>query len=111
MNRGAFFKAAGKLWDKIENLNGTTDVSLCQIEDDLCRKQEPGVDVQSLVGADLEMISIQIVQVMTAFDALCEAAGEEPPFALAFQVLDAPSSVQRELRQRLKRTRPPPPSG
>jgi hypothetical protein len=68
------------------------------------------LDVQRLIGADLEMISFQIVQVMTAFDVLCKAAGEEPTFALAFQVLRAPSAVQRELRQRLKRTRPPPPS-
>ena len=67
-------------------------------------------DVQRLVSADLGMISFRIVQVMTAFDALCKAAGEEPPFALAFQVLRAPSAVQRELQQRLKRTRPPPPS-
>ena len=54
------------------------------------------------------MIRFGIVQVMIAFDALRKAAGEEPPFELAFQVLGAPSRVQRELRQRLDGTRPAP---
>ena len=67
-------------------------------------------DVQRLVSADLRMISFGIVQVTTAFDALCKAAGEELPFELAFQVLDTPSLVQRELRQRMDGMPPAPPS-
>ena len=41
-------------------------------------------------------------------DAEEPAAGEEPAFDLAFHVLDVPSRVQRELRQRLDGTRPAP---
>jgi hypothetical protein len=108
MNRGTFFEAAGKLSDRIENLYCTTEATLCDIEDDLCRKQDPRLDIQTSIRADLGMISFRIVQVMTAFDALCKAAGEEPPFELAFQVLDAPSRVQRDLRQRTDGTRPAP---
>jgi hypothetical protein len=43
------------------------------------------------------------------FDKLCEAAGQEPRFELAFRVLDAPRLVQWELRQRLDGIAPAPP--
>jgi hypothetical protein len=109
MNRGAFFEAAGKLSDRMENLYLATEATLCDIEDELCRKQEPGLDVHRFISADLEAIAAGIEQVMTTFDVLCEAAGQEPRFELAFQVLEAPSLEQQELRQRLDGMRPAPP--
>jgi hypothetical protein len=99
MNRGAFFEAAGKLLDRIENLYFTTETTLCDIEDDLCRKQDPRLNIQTSVSADLAMIALRIEYVMRIFDVLCEAAGQEPRYELALQVLDVPSLVQRQLRQ------------
>ena len=113
MNRGIFFEAAGKLSDRIENLYFVAEAALCDVEDELCRKQEHGLDVGRFISSDLATIGAGIEQVMAVFDALCQAAGQEPWFALAFQVRDAPRLVQRELRQRLDGTgsAPPPAPG
>jgi hypothetical protein len=58
-------------------------------------RYEPGF--LPYLRGDLARIREKIEEVMAAFDMLCEAAGEEPGFALAFRVLDAPRLVQYEL--------------
>jgi hypothetical protein len=109
MNRAAFFEAAGEFLNWIAHLSCTTECALREAEDHLCRKQEHGPDVKAFIRWDPAAIGEKIEEVMTAFDMLCQAAGREPRFELAFQVLEAPRLVQWELRRRLDGMPPAPP--
>ena len=101
MNRAEFFEVAGDLSNWVAHLACTTDAALLDAEDQLCRKREQEPGFRPYLRADLARIREKIEEVMAAFDMLCEAAGEEPAFALAFRVLDAPRLVQYELQDRL----------
>src|SRR5438477_9044721 len=102
MNRTAFFEAAGQLSNWVSNLQGTTESSLRQIEDILCRPlylpfppvagEEGSLYSPSPPGGEgrvrgsspdalsdvavlflcLGAIRDRIEEVMNAFDALCE---------------------------------------
>src|SRR5204863_8865181 len=86
-----------------------TELALRDAEDHLCRNREPRPDVKSFISWDLAAIGEKIEEMMTTFDMLCQAAGRQPRFDLAFQVLEAPRLLQWELRQRLDRMPPAPP--
>jgi hypothetical protein len=98
MNRAEFFEAASELSNWIAHLTYTTEPALREAEDQLCRRQDHD---RSVIRWDLATIRERIEDVMMAFDMLCQAAGEEPRFELAFRVIDAPRLVQYELRDRL----------
>jgi hypothetical protein len=109
MNRADFFEAAGELSNWAAHLSYTTDLALREAEDHLCRKQAHGFDVTPFIRGELGIIRETIEDLMTAFDILCEAAGQEPRFELAFRVLDAPGLVQWEIRECLDGLPPAPP--
>src|SRR5438874_1071489 len=101
MNRAEFFDAASELSNWVAHLACTTEAALRDAEDQLCHKREHESGFRPYILWDLAAIREKLEEVMAAFDMLCEAAGEEPPFELAFRVLDAPRLVQYELRDRL----------
>jgi len=109
MNRAAFFEAASDFSNWVAQLSLTTESGLREAEDELCRKPEQCPDVRAFISWDLAAIGEKIEEVMTTFDMLCQAAGRQPRFELAFQVLEAPRLLQWELRQRLDRMPPAPP--
>jgi hypothetical protein len=101
MNRAAFFEAANEMLNWAFNLAYTTEAALRDAEDHLCHKQAHKPGFRPSISCDLAAIREKIEEVMTVFDMVCEAAGEEPAFELAFRVIDAPRLVQYELRDRL----------
>jgi hypothetical protein len=103
MNRRAFFEAANDLSSWLKNLRLTTNATLLQAEDLLCREHRPSIAPSLKAEAALILAGIpeKIVEVMAAADRLAEAAGLPPRFELPLRLLESPDPTDFKLRELL----------
>jgi hypothetical protein len=116
MTRGEFFKAVSDLSDWVENLCQETEAVGRVVEDDLyCQQQfvlNPPLNAV-LIMIGLDTIAERLEKAMAAHNRLSQLADVMPRYELALQLLDSSPSMERKVRQIVKRknarrrTRPP----
>jgi hypothetical protein len=111
MNLSKFFEAASELSNWGLNLSSTIESSVREAEDLLCRDEEPlpgAIPRRAELLLLIRGIRQKIEEVMNAYDAVCEAAYDRPPFELALALLEASPAVYSQVRLLLSGLRPPP---